>query len=188
MDMRRLVLLVAAVGAMLGSTGCAVKANSYQPSIANVSVLNKGSAKVAVGEFTVQAGAVGGATISLRGNSMTAPDTADYAGYLAAALKTELDMAKRLDPKANIQVSGVLLKNDIAAGGISTNSGEVEARFVVKRDGKVTFDKTKRSADQWESSFAAAIAIPKAQQQYPVLVQKLLAALYADADFQSALR
>jgi hypothetical protein len=189
MNLRRFVLLAAALVALAGTTGCAVKANNYQPSISNVGLLNKsGTAKVAAGDFTVQSGAVGGTTISLRTSSMTPPDTADYAAYLANALKSELDLAKRLDPKASIQVTGTLLKNDIAAGGISKNSGEIEARFVVRREGAVVFDKTKRATDEWESSFAAAIAIPKAQQQYPSLVQKLLEALYSDADFQGALR
>lgn len=33
-----------------------------------------------------------------------------------------------------------------------------------------------------------AIAIPKAQQQYPALVQKLLSLLWGDSDFQAALK
>jgi hypothetical protein len=189
MNLRRLALLAAALVALAASTGCAVKANNYQPSISNVELINKaGSAKLAAGDFTVQAGATGATSITLRTTSMTPPETADYAGYIANALKSELDLAKRLDPKSSIQITGVLLKNDIAAGGMSKNSGEIEARFVVRRDGAVAFDKTKRVTDEWESSFAAAIAIPKAQQQYPVLVQKLLESLYADADFQKALR
>ena len=189
MSLRRLSLLAAALAATAVFTGCAVKANTYQPSIANVTVLKGGGAgAVALGEFTVQAGATGGASITLRTTSMTAPETADYAGYLANALKAELDLAKRLDPKADVQISGVLMKNDIAAGGISRNNGEIAARFIVRRGGKVSFDKTERATDEWESSFAAAIAIPKAQQQYPNLVQKLLGALFADADFQTAIR
>lgn len=189
MSFRRIFLLAAALVATAAFTGCAVKANTYQPSIANVTKLkSSGTNAIALGEFTVQSGAIGGASITLRANSMSPPDTADYAGYIANALKAELDMAKRLDPKSDIQISGVLVKNDIAAGGLSTNSGEIQARFVVRRNGKVGFDKTERVTDDWESSFAAAIAIPKAQQQYPNLVQKLLGALYADADFQAAIR
>jgi hypothetical protein len=175
--------------ALASMTGCAVKAVAYQPSIANVTTLKKsGTSAASVGAFSVQSGATGGSTISLRGNSMESPAGGNYAAYLAEALKMELDMAKRLDPKATIEISGVLLKNDVAAGGVSRNSGEIEARFVVKRDGNVRFDKTKRAVDEWDSSFAGAIAIPKAQQQYPVLVQTLLAALYADAEFQAAVR
>jgi len=182
-------MLAAAAIALVAMTGCAIKAPPYQPSIDNVNVLKRGGATgAAVGTFTVQAGAVGAASISVRASSMEPPNGGTYAAYLAEALKAELDLARRLDPKATIDITGVLLKNDIDAGGFSRNNGEIEVRFVVRRDGQVRFDKTKRGAADWESSFVGAIAIPKAQQQYPVLVQTLLAALYADADFQSAIR
>jgi len=46
--------------------------------------------------------------------------------------------------------------------------------------------KTVRS--EWDSSFAAAIAVPKATQQYPLVVQKLLGSLYSDPAFISAIR
>ena len=40
----------------------------------------------------------------------------------------------------------------------------------------------------WDSSFMGAVAIPKAQQQYPLIVQKLLTMIWTDADFQAALK
>lgn len=189
MSLRRILTLACAAAALLVMTGCATKAPPYQPSIDNVSALKRGGSTAAtVGTFTVQAGAVGATTISLRAADMTPPSGGSYAGYLAEALKSELELAHRLDPKANIEIAGVLLKNVINAGGIARNDGEVQARFVVRRDGQVRFDKTKRGSGEWESSFAGAVAIPRAQQQYPLIVQSLLAALYADPDFLSAIR
>jgi len=41
---------------------------------------------------------------------------------------------------------------------------------------------------EWDSSFAAAIAVPRATQQYPLIVQKLLRELYSDPAFISAIR
>jgi hypothetical protein len=188
-NLRRLSALAAASVALALSTGCALQAPVYQPSIDNVGLLKKaGAAPVAVGAFTVQAGGEGMTDLSLRTSTMTPPAGSNYADYLASALKQELDMARRLDPKVNIEISGVLLKNVVSAGGISRNDGEIEARFVVRRDGQIRFDKIKRGAAEWESSFAGAVAIPKAQQQYPVIVQSLLAALYTDAEFQAATR
>ncbi len=187
--MLRPLMLAAACATLALMTGCAMKAPAYQPSIDNVGLVKKGgTTPVAVGAFTVQTGAPGAASLSVRASSMTSPVGAHYGDYLAEALKQELDMARRLDPKANIEISGVLLKNVLSAGGFVRNDGEIEARFVVRRDGQIRFDKTKRAASEWESSFVGAVAIPKAQQQYPVIVQQLLAALYADADFQSAIR
>lgn len=181
--------LVVTVTALLAMTGCAINAPAYQPSIDNVGVLKQaGSATVSLGEFKVQSGAIGATAISLRAASMVPPNGGDYAGYLADALKTELDLARRLDPKAKIEITGVLLKNDISAGGLVRNSGEIEARFVVRRDGQVRFDKVVRGATDWEGSLLGSIAIPRAQQQYPMLVQRLLQSLYNDAQFQSAIR
>lgn len=185
----RFLGLAVVVTTLLAMTGCAINAPSYQPSVDNVVVLKQaGSAAVTLGEFKVQSGAVGATAISIRASSMVPPNGGDYAGYLAQALKTELDLARRLDPKATVEITGVLLKNDISAGGLVRNSGEIEARFVVRRDGQVKFDKVMRGATDWEGSFLGSIAIPRAQQQYPVLVQLLLQSLYSDAQFQSAIR
>ncbi len=103
-------------------------------------------------------------------------------------MKAELDLARRLDPNALIEITGALLKNEISADGLARNSGEIEPRFVVRRDGQAKFDKVMRGATEWEGSFLGCIAIPRAQQQYPVLVQRLLQSLYSDAQFQSAIR
>ncbi len=169
------------------ASGCAMQAPRYQPSIDNVEALKKlPAAPVAVGAFTVQPG-VGG-PIGLRGNSMASSIGSDYAAYLADALRQELALAGRLGPTSKIEISGLLLKNDIAAGGFATNSGEIEARIVVKNDGVTRYDQVKRGALSWESAFMGAIAIPKAQQQYPLIVQNLLGQLWADADFQAAIR
>ena len=111
-----------------------------------------------------------------------------YADYLATALRQELELARLLDAGSKTDVSGVLLKNDIAAGGLSINSGEIEAKFTVKRDGVVRYEAVKSATISWESSFAAAVAIPAAQQNYPRLVQKLLSSLFSDPAFLEACR
>ena len=163
-----------------------MQAPRYQPSLDNVEAVKKAPAKVTVGAFTLQAGAEKG--IGLRGSTMSSPVGNDYAAYLADALAQELTLAGKVDAQSKIVISGQLIKNDIAAGGFSTNSGEVEARIVVMNNGAQKFDKVKRAELSWESSFMGAIAIPKALQQYPVIVQKLLSLLWADADFHSALK
>ncbi|HVK31370.1 MAG TPA: hypothetical protein VM845_02560 [Burkholderiaceae bacterium] len=180
---------VVALGAVALLHGCALKAPAYSPSVANVELLKKaGTRTVALGSFTVLSGATGGSSIGLRGSSMTSPVGADYAAYLGEALRQELLLAGRLDPKSDLEIAGTLMKNDIAAAGVSTNSGEIEARFVVRRAGAVRFDAVKRAESSWESSFVGGIAIPKAQQQYPVIVQQLLAKLLADPQFVAALQ
>lgn len=165
-----------------------MKAPPYDASIQNVSTLKRTTQlPVRLGEFQVEAGAKGATSISLRADSMTSPVGTNYAAYLADALKQELDMAKRLDPASTLEVSGSLLGTDMTVG-MSTGSGFVEARFVVKKDGQLRYEKTKRGDASWSSSFMAAIAVPAAQKNYPVVVQHLLEALYGDVDFQNALK
>lgn len=169
-------------------TGCAIQAPPYNASIDNVSALKQGGqSTVRLGGFDVTSGAKGATSIGLRGSSMTSPVGGNYAAYLADALKQELQMAKRFDPAATLEISGVLLGTDIDPA-IGTGTGFIEARIVVKKDGQIRYEKTKRGDAQWESSFVGAVAIPEAQKNYPVLVQRLLSALYSDADFQNALK
>lgn len=169
-------------------SGCAIQAPAYQPSLDNVEAWKKTETKVAIGAFTVRAGAEGAQSISLRGNAMQSPVGGDYAGYIAEALRQELLLAGRLNPQSKAVISGLLLKNDISAGGINTNNGEIEMRFTVKVDGAERYSNTLKSQSTWDSSFVGAVAIPKAQQQYPLLVQKLLNQLLADSKFLNSLK
>lgn len=170
------------------ATGCSTPAPNYRPSLDNVERIKATAGPVALGAFSVAAGATGATSIGLRGSSMVSPVGADYAAYLGDALRQELQLAGRLDPSSGTEISGVLLKNDIAAGGMATNSGELEARIAVRNAGQVRLEKTYRAELHWESSFLGAIAIPKAQQQYPVLVQTLLRQMFSDATFLDALK
>ncbi len=180
-------LLLVLLAALLH--GCAIQAPAYSPSAPGIErVRNSGIQPVNLGSFTVRPGATGADSISLRGNPMTSPVGANYAAYLAEALRTELRLAGKLDPKSTLEISGELLANDIAAGGIATNSGHIEARFVVKVGGQIRYDAVKRAEDSWDSSFVGAIAVPKAQQQYPLLVQQLIGKLWADGTFLAALK
>lgn len=184
----RLSLGAALLGVLVLGTGCAIQAPPYQPSINNVSQLKRDTTQpVRVGTFSIQPGAVGGVSVSIRGGAMNSPVGAHYADYLAAALQRDLQLAQRFDPQAAVSIEGTLLSNDVDAA-IGRGTGHMEARFVVSRDGRVRFDKVKRGTHDWESSFAAMVAVPAAQQAYPQIVQNLLSSLFADPDFLSALK
>ncbi len=169
--------------------GCAGPAPNYAPSIDNVESLKKSGTEAAkLGTISVNADMPGGKAVSVRGNTMVSPVGAHFGDYVAAALRQELELAKLFNAQSNLEISGVLLRNNIDAGGISTNAGQIEVRFMVKRAGEVRFDKAKRIEQKWESSFAGAVAIPLAMNNYPVMVQKLIGELVNDADFIKALR
>lgn len=171
-------------------TGCANPGPFYSPSIANVELMKKSlpGANLRNGTVTVDAAMPGAASLSIRANSMTSPIGAHFGDYIANALQQELVLAKLMDPRSDTVVSGQLLKNNIDAGGFSTNEGQIEARFVVKRNDAVKFDKVKKVEMKWDSSFVGAVAIPKALNNYPVMVQMLISSLVSDPDFAAAVK
>ena len=185
----RILLGTAAAALLVLGSGCAFQASPYQPSISNVTLLKRETTQVVrVAPFTLAPqAATAGAAIGLRGGSMNSPVGNHYADYLAAALQSDLALAQRFDAKSLVSISGVLQGTDVDAA-MGTGSGYIEARFVVTRDGQVRYDKVKRGTQTWESSFAAAVAVPAAQRAYPLIVENLLTNLFSDADFQSALK
>jgi hypothetical protein len=167
--------------------GCAGPAANYAPSIDNVELLKKGNLEtIRVGKVGVAQGMSGATSMDVRANSLVSPVGANYGDYLSAALQQELELAKLQNPESKLEVSGELIKNNIDAGGFSTNEGQIEARFVVKRSDQITYDKVKKAEHKWSSSFAGAIAIPLAANSYPLIVQKLLNSLFSDPDFVAA--
>lgn len=186
--MRLLATLFSALILVL-LTACAGPAPNYSPSIDNVEAIKKsGADSLKTGSIAVAPDLKTAESIALRAHTMVSPVGKNYGDYIAAALRQELEMAKLFSPQATIEISGVLMKNNINAGGMSTNDGEIAVRFVVKRGNEIRFDKLKQVQQQWESSFAGAVAIPLAANNYPVMVQKLIGQLIQDPDFVQAIR
>lgn len=168
---------------VLFSTGCSLVAPKYTPSIDNVEKLKASSiALVDVSETKVSKNSLN--TISLRGSSLNSP-YGTYGAYLSEAIKQEFKMAGKFKKDSNISIYAILLENDI---NTNVAFGEIEALIQVKKSGNVIYSKEHKIHLEWETSFAGAIAIPKAQQQYPIMVQKLLAQLYSDNKFIAAMQ
>ena len=186
--MTRAILLPIALLAAALTSGCSMVAPKYSPSLENVQKLkDSGVQTTNVGAFESTPSKENPASISLRGSSLSSPYDGSYGKYLAEALKQELSLAGKLAADAQIQVTGALQKNNIDTG-VGTAKGDIAARFVVTRSGAVRYDQVKSIHDEWDSSFVGAVAIPRAQERYPLIVQKLLAALYADPAFLQALK
>lgn len=187
--MRRVAMLILVTLLVTMVSGCSMMAPQYSASIENVQKLKDGGNIAAkVGKFDSNADQANANPISLRGASLMSPYENSYAVYLVEAIKQELALAGKMNPNVDIEISGVLLKNDIDASGFSTATGDIEAKFIVKKGERVLYSQIKTIHHEWESSFAGAVAVPRAQQEYPRLVQRLLAALYADQDFILALK
>jgi hypothetical protein len=167
---------------------CAVVATPYSPSVENIQTLKNASPVHArIGDFRSRDGGDNHYPLQVRANVMRSPVGSSFADYLSNAVTQELTLAGTLSPSASVELGGVLLQNNVDVG-VGTGVGTISARFVVKRDGAVRYDQVKTVRSEWDSSFAAAIAVPRATQQYPLVVQKLLGSLYSDPAFISAIR
>lgn len=186
MDLFRFSLLLS----LFAIAGCTTTAPTYVVSIPNIQKLrDAGSSKVAVTKVEVPASKQEQLnTVGLRGSTMLSPYDGSYGKYLREALRAEFYEAGRLAETSNVQLSGVLLKNDVDSTGINIGTALIEAQFIVQRDKQVTYDKTISANHEWESSFAGAIAIPAAINNYSTTVQKLLNQLYTDKAFQDAIK
>lgn len=185
MTVVRLFLLLAV--AVLA--GCTTPAPLYQSSFDNTLVLKRGSGKAKVGEFTApddQRATLN--KISLRADSMISPYNDSYAAYLREAVKQELRDAGRYDENADLEVTGVLLKNAVDAWDFNVGTAQLSARFVVRKGPAVRYDGVVSVQHEWPSAFPAMIAVPTARDNYPIAVQKLIKALLADPKFIAALK
>jgi hypothetical protein len=181
-------LLALCLGTITLSNGCTLMAPRYTASIDNVQKIKDADTQpVKVGTFESTPGNGNANPISLRGSSLASPYDSSYSKYIAEALRQDLELAGKLAPDAKIEITGALQKNDISVP-FSSGTGDLAARFIVKRAGETRYDQVKAIHDEWDSSFVAAVAIPRAQARYPVMVQKLLAELYADPAFIEALK
>lgn len=181
-------LAVAGMAAvLLALTGCAAVAPNYQPTNDNAHTLQAlPDGKVAVGQFTAKDKSL--ESLVIRAGTYSSPYNGSYAEYLKAALRAELEGAGKLDAASPVVISGQLLENSVDGALFDVGTARVSARFVVMQGGAKTFDKVVVGASQWESSVIGAIAIPAARRNYVDTVHKLLANLFADKDFQAALR
>lgn len=162
-------------------SGCTIKAGLYKPDFNTINDLkDRGIGTMAVKHGMSQNQAVN--TVDIRGSKMISPYGGDFEEYLETALKEHLTTAKLLDQNSPTVVTAVLLKNEFTTGAI-TGSADIEAKFIVHKEGRPVYEKIQSIHHEWDSSFAGNVAMPNAVQNYPVAIQKLINALMSDEDF-----
>jgi hypothetical protein len=122
--------------------------------------------------------------LSVRSAQVMSPYSGSWLLFLKQALETELRSSGRLDAASSLRIDSEMIENDLIAG-IGTGEAKVGARFKIFLNGTEKFDRVFRVRHVWESSFVGAVAIPAAVNNYAAAVQKLLAALFRDKDFQN---
>jgi len=167
-------------------SACSMQAPPYNASMENVQTIKRAQVEqVNVGTILSTKKLD---SISLRGSSMYSPVEKSYGAYLSKALEEELKLAKAWSSVSSTVITGEMLTNDIDVSGFSTGTGEVSAKFVIRRGDKVLFDKVVSANHQFDSSFMGAIAIPNGQANYVNLIQKLIKNLFEDEQFALALK
>ena len=170
--------------------GCVtVQLPAPNPSAANVEKLRAakivpvttGSFVLAPGKPTTMDTTLGG----LRGSSAT-PSNGSFALQLRDVLVTDLKTAGLYDAASASVIEGQLTDSQVDAA-IGTGTARLAARFIVKRNGTVVFDKELVAQGSWESSFMGAVAIPGAINGYNALYATLVGQLIDDSDFRTAL-
>ncbi len=184
-------LLALCVSALFMSSGCvALVAPKYNASFSNVQTLREKNLKpLKVGAFTAKAAEGHDVNrLTIRGAAYSSPNNNSFVSYLQEALRQELYDARLFDETSTGEITGFLVRNSLDASGISVGIAEIEARFVVSDAGTSKYDKVFAIKHEWPSAFMAANAVPLAQENYPIAVQKLLEMLFNDSNFIGALK
>ena len=186
--MSRLSHLAAILLVAVLATGCTISGPRYTTNYAAVETLKSANlAPVKVGAIGKPANDKKVESVSIRGSTYKSP-YGSFTEYFRAALRDELDHANLLDDKSGTEIEGTLLRNELNGAGVSTGYAEIEAKLAVRREGSVVYERTKVGREEWPSSFIGGVAIPRAAQNYPLAIKKVLNEFYADPEFIAALK
>lgn len=166
---------------------CSVAPPKYSPSYDNVQVLKQAKTPVEVAPFKGANTSVG--SITIRASPLSSPYGQDLVHYIQTALESEFQKAGILKKGSSTQLTAVIEENDLdTSSDFSVGKGTIKAKFTVTKKGKSVYNKSISVTSSWESSFMGAIAIPRAAESYPKLVEKLLKKLYSDKSFINSLK
>lgn len=172
---------------LLHLAGCAINSPPYQADFEVVNHLKDMNVRPAgVQDFSEADPKLN--KVSLRGSPMESTYESSYGEYLEHALIEQLQHAELYEPDSVIQISGILLENDVSASGFSIGTAKLAARFVITVDGKEVYSEVHQVYHEWESSFSGAVAIPNAQNNYSVAVKNLVADFLYDERVLAILR
>jgi len=166
-------------------SACTINAPRYQPSVDNSNILQDiTSKKLSVARFKDSKPEVN--DLSMRGSTLESPYDKSFSLYLSTALEEELKLAGIWGNNSKIQISGVLIDNQLDVSGFSIGTASITVKFMVKRNGKLVYANEVSAHHEWESSFIGGIAIPAGTNNYPIVIQKLFTNLFKDRNFIKA--
>ena len=180
-----LLQLVILLQVVIVLSACATTAPSYTPSLATSEKLEElAPRKMCTGEFSSATPDV--ERLTIRGGTFSAPNGSSFADYLRKALQKELEMSRLWDELSSTTISRVLQENYLDASGTNIGVADLSAEFFVTVGNLEVYRNTHSIHHEWDSSFAGAVAIPRAHDNYVVAVRKLLLQLFNDPKFAQA--
>ncbi|NBL00480.1 MAG: hypothetical protein EOM50_21250 [Erysipelotrichia bacterium] len=182
--MKYLKNIVFYVGLLLFISGCSSKGIEFTPNFNSINELKDSDLKtmaVQKNHFS-SAEAQAKAVLVGRGtNKMLSPYGGSFQEYLEISLKEELMQASLYYESSDIKIVTELLSNKLNTG-MSTGTADLSANFKIVMREKEVFNKNYTIHHEWESSFAAATAIPSTLENYPIAMQKLIDAFLFDKE------
>ncbi|EAR59547.1 hypothetical protein [Neptuniibacter caesariensis] len=168
-------------------SGCAsFEAPSYSPDYQTIDAVKTQSLKaVSLGDFSPMDPQAKVNKISLRAAGFKAKQ-GTFTQYFRDALEADLTEIGIYDQASDVTISAELVENDLDISGFSKGKGLMQVRLMINQGEDVLLDKVYTAVTEFDSSFAAAVAVPKAQSEYPVLVKTMLAKIYTDKAFVKA--
>jgi hypothetical protein len=188
-EMRLIAISLLTLTFLITTSGCSTTAPNYQGSRKNAeSLSNLPNTKIGVSTFTDSNNSDNKKQLSMRGNTVNSPYGESYASYIENAIRTDLILAGRHSNDSDLRIAGVVIKNDVDASGINIGTGISEVEITFSNKSRVVLKKRFSQDHQWESSFVGAVAIPRAMNEYGVLIEKLIHRIFSDGDFIKAIR
>lgn len=174
--MQYLKHIVVFLGLALLMSGCSSKGIEFTPNFNSINELKDSDLKTmrvqkndfASAEAHAKAVLVGRGT-----NKMLSPYGGSFQEYLEISLREELKQASLYDENSDIMIVTELLTNKLDTGMV-VGTADLSANFKIMMREKEVFNKTYTIHHEWESSFAAATAVPSTLENYPIAMQKLI--------------
>lgn len=166
------------------TAGCAsFKAPAYSPDYTVLdSLKNKQLISVSVAPVEPQEPEAKVNTISLRAASLSA-EQGTFSAYLEQSMIQDLTSMGIYQPDSNVRIKATIVENDLDISSFSKGYGKMVVDLEIHKSTVLAFTRQYIGETEFESSFAGAVAIPKAQSEYPYLVRQLLKQVYSDPDF-----
>lgn len=175
------LILVSAI-AIFTMTGCSTKGIQYSPNFNSINELKDNDLKKMDVKRSILDKDQNEAISLGRGtNKMLSPYGGSFSKYLEIALEEELKQAAIYDNESNIKIKTKLLKNKLDTG-MATGTADLSADFKILINDKEVFNRIYEVHHEWESSFAAATAVPVTIENYPIAMQKLIDKFLFDKD------